>query len=76
MIKNSPYPNPDQVLPRAITCFFNAEIAAYSSLEIMTTRLMYAIPSDSSMNADEKSVRDADAEGGRRDQRRSEEEEY
>jgi len=47
------YPNPDLTLPRSDTCFFNLELPAYSSEKIMYNKLLYAITSDTSMNADE-----------------------
>jgi len=79
LIKPSPYHNPDQALPRSDTCFFNLELPAYSSAKVMMAKLLYAITSDSSMNADERSIRDAEQEQGRRnnrDRHRLEEEDY
>eukprot|EP00466_Bigelowiella_natans_P021336 jgi/Bigna1/53538/estExt_Genewise1Plus.C_210001 len=53
MIKASSYRNPDRVLPRADTCFFNLELPAYSSEEIMREKLLYAINTATTMNADQ-----------------------
>ncbi|KDO34796.1 hypothetical protein SPRG_00857 [Saprolegnia parasitica CBS 223.65] len=44
----------DSLLPKADTCFFNLELPAYSSLEIMTVRLQTAIQLCTSMDADEQ----------------------
>ncbi|EQC41475.1 hypothetical protein SDRG_01442 [Saprolegnia diclina VS20] len=44
----------DSLLPKADTCFFNLELPAYSSLEIMTERLQTAIQLCTSMDADEQ----------------------
>ena len=52
LIKPSPYPVADRALPRADTCFFNLELPAYSSEEIMRSKLIYAISSGVTMNAD------------------------
>jgi len=53
LIKASSYRNPDRVLPRADTCFFNLELPAYSSEEIMREKLLYAINTATTMNADQ-----------------------
>lgn len=45
--------NVDSRFPKADTCFFNLELPAYSSKEIMREKLMFAINHTSSMNADE-----------------------
>ena len=42
----------------------------------MRAKLLYAIQSDSSMNADEKSVRDAEGDGRNNRGRRFEEDDY
>jgi len=64
------YDNPDQALPRSDTCFFNLELPPYSSLAVMRSRLHYAIHADTTMNADEKSLRDAEeARGNNRGRR-------
>lgn len=45
--------NPDKALPKADTCFFNIELPAYSSKEILKERLLLAINLDSvSINGD------------------------
>jgi other hect domain ubiquitin protein ligase E3 len=52
MIKHRDYPKPDAALPRADTCFFNVELPAYSSVDVMRQRLLYAITSCVGMNRD------------------------
>lgn len=44
--------DPDQLLPKADTCFFNIELPTYSSREIMHTKLLQAIEYCSTMDAD------------------------
>ncbi|OQR97917.1 Hect-domain containing peotein [Achlya hypogyna] len=44
----------DRLLPKADTCFFNLELPAYSSLEVMAQRLQTAIQLCTSMDADEQ----------------------
>jgi hypothetical protein len=53
MIKSSGSSNPDSRFPKADTCFFNLELPAYSSKEVLKDRLMFAITNTNSMNADE-----------------------
>jgi len=53
LIKSSTYKHPDQALPRADTCFFNLELPAYSSEDIMREKLLYAINTAITMNADQ-----------------------
>src|SRR4051794_9299671 len=43
LIKPSSYALPDQALPRADTCFFNVELPAYSTEDIMRTKLLFAV---------------------------------
>jgi hypothetical protein len=45
--------DPDQALPHADTCFFNVEIPAYSSEEVMRARLLAAISVDWGMGGDQ-----------------------
>jgi len=52
LIKPSSYPFPDRVLPRADTCFFNLELPAYSSPAVMRSKLLYAINTAVTMDAD------------------------
>jgi len=52
LIKPSHYPNPDKALPRSDTCFANLELPAYSTEEIMRQRLLYAISTAVTMDAD------------------------
>jgi hypothetical protein len=42
-------------------CFFNFELPAYSTPEILRAKMLYAIESDSSMNADSPNESDHDA---------------
>ena len=65
LIKPSPYKTPDLALPRADTCFFNLELPAYSSKAVMREKLLYAINTAVSMNADE-AVQDLHGGGGGR----------
>lgn len=44
--------SPDSRFPRADTCFFNLDLPAYSSQEILHQRLLFAITHTDSMNAD------------------------
>ena len=44
--------NPDQYLPRAHTCFFSVNLPKYSSKELMTEKLKYAIFNCTEMDAD------------------------
>lgn len=44
---------PDVSLPRSDTCFFNLELPHYSTTEIMRDKLLYAISTTMSMNADQ-----------------------
>jgi len=53
LIKASAYKDPDKALPRADTCFFNLELPAYSSEDIMKEKLLYAITTVTTMNADQ-----------------------
>ena len=55
LIKPPPYParQHDSLLPRSDTCFFNLEVPAYSSAELMREKLLYAITTCSTMNADQ-----------------------
>ena len=55
LIKPPPYPTRqhDSLLPRSDTCFFNLEIPAYSSADLMREKLLYAITTCSTMNADQ-----------------------
>lgn len=49
----------DKRLPKADTCFFNIELPAYSSVEVMRERLLFAMNTDAdSMNADNPDVDD------------------
>ncbi|OQS07538.1 Hect-domain containing peotein [Thraustotheca clavata] len=58
LIKPPPVSSLDQdtLLPKADTCFFNLELPAYSSLDIMQLRLQTAIQLCTSMDADEQIV--------------------
>eukprot|EP00455_Lapot_gusevi_P006094 TRINITY_DN125_c0_g1_i7.p1 TRINITY_DN125_c0_g1~~TRINITY_DN125_c0_g1_i7.p1 ORF type:complete len:540 (-),score=231.22 TRINITY_DN125_c0_g1_i7:115-1734(-) len=47
--------DPDTRFPKADTCFFNVELPAYSSEEILRSRLIYAMQT-TSMNADDEAV--------------------
>ena len=49
----------DQLLPHADTCFFNFELPAYSSIEVMRAKIIQAITIDCvSMNAEDQQHRD------------------
>ena len=52
LIKSAPYSQPDKALPRADTCFFNIEIPAYTSEEVMRKQLHFAISTAVTMNRD------------------------
>jgi len=52
LIKASSSAYPDKTLPKSDTCFFNLMLPAYSSKEIMKEKLIYAVTSCSSMDAD------------------------
>ncbi|CAH0479236.1 unnamed protein product [Peronospora belbahrii] len=52
--------HPDQYLPHAQTCFFALRLPAYTSKEILRTKLLYAIQNSPNMDAD---VRLHNAEG-------------
>ena len=54
----------DQLLPRSDTCFFNAELPLYSSMEVMRDKVLYAITTCTDMNADQN-VEDIHGRGGR-----------
>jgi len=55
--------NQDQRLPKADTCFFNLELPAYSSKEVMRRQLLFAVCFDNvSLNAEHEA--EADALGG------------
>lgn len=51
---------PDEYLPHAQTCFFSLSLPAYSSREILRTKLLFAIENSPNMDAD---VRLHNAEG-------------
>ena len=51
---------PDKFLPHAQTCFFSLSLPAYSTKEILRTKLLYAIQNSPNMDAD---VRLHNAEG-------------
>ena len=53
LIKASLARNPDRALPRADTCFFNLELPAYSSQRIMREKLLFAINTVTTMDADQ-----------------------
>ena len=45
------------LLPKVDTCFFNLELPAYSTLDIMRAKIMQAVNMDNvSMNAEENQV--------------------
>lgn len=47
----------DQRLPKADTCFFNFELPAYSSKEIMKQKILFAISFDNvSLNAEQEDM--------------------
>jgi len=62
MIKPSSSSDPDGALPRSDTCFFNLELPAYTNEATMRAKLLYAISSTMTMNADEEG---ADLHGAR-----------
>ena len=43
----------DQLLPRADTCFFNLELPAYSSEEVMYQRMMTVLSIDCGLDGDD-----------------------
>ncbi|KAF0682931.1 Aste57867_24944 [Aphanomyces stellatus] len=49
--------NQDSLLPKADTCFFNIELPAYSSVDLMAQKLHLAINLCTSMDADEQTGR-------------------
>lgn len=53
LIKHKNHPDPDAVFPRADTCFFNVELPAYSSLELMRDRLTRVVSMDWGMSGDD-----------------------
>ena len=56
MIKPATYAtsNPDKLLPKADTCFFNLELPAYTNKTSLKTQLLTAINTDcDSMNAED-----------------------
>lgn len=50
--------NPDDAFPRADTCFFNLELPAYSSEEVMREKLSTVINLNSGMDGDDVEVDD------------------
>jgi len=49
-------PNPDKTLPLSHTCFFQLELPAYSSVEVMTERLTYAMLNCFSIDTDRAAI--------------------
>lgn len=49
-------PDPDTYLPIAFTCFFILDLPTYSSKEVMTTKLRYAIHNCQAIDADDTTV--------------------
>lgn len=66
LIKASSQSNPDKSLPKSDTCFFNLMLPAYSTEDIMKERLVYAVTSCSSMDADNDVEDIHERRGGRR----------
>jgi hypothetical protein len=70
-MKIFPFPcdNADIRLPHAETCFFNIKLPAYSSVEVMRERLLYAITHtktiDADLQEDNININDLLARGGR-----------
>ena len=56
MLKPSPFPDPDQALPRADTCFFNVELPRYTSKQVMQTRFRQAFSYGMNIDADQTDV--------------------
>lgn len=54
MIKPSAFQPVDKALPRADTCFFNVELPAYTSSDIMRKQLLFALSTAISMDKDEE----------------------
>jgi len=52
MIKGADWANMDAALPRADTCFFNLELPAYSSVEVLRKQLLYALGTAVTMDRD------------------------
>lgn len=53
------------LLPKADTCFFNFELPAYSSMEVLRSKITQAITFDCvSMNAEENQVGSSGNAGG------------
>jgi hypothetical protein len=69
-MKIFPFPcdNADVRLPHAETCFFNIKLPAYTSVQVMRERLLYAITHTKTIDADldqEDNIQDLLARGGR-----------
>jgi hypothetical protein len=53
LIKSADWSNMDGALPRADTCFFNLELPAYSSGDVLRKQLLYALSTAVTMDRDQ-----------------------